>query len=163
MKIYINSKEFKHIGAIHIATFEDKVVFLTLEKSKIYEYFKNDKVSLIEDPSSCVHPLQELAGYLDGKINAFTCETKFLKGTEFQKRVWNELKTIPYGQTISYAQLASRIGNDKACRAVGTANSKNPVPIIVPCHRVINANGNLGGFALGIGVKKYLLDLEKSF
>ena len=82
-------------------------------------------------------------------------------GTVFQMKVWDALQRIPYGETRSYAELARMIDNPKACRAVGGANNKNPIMIIIPCHRVINADGSLGGFGGGIAVKQYLLDLEK--
>ena len=82
-------------------------------------------------------------------------------GTEFQLTVWNKLLQIPYGETISYQELASRIGKKNASRAVGNANGKNPIPIIIPCHRVIRKNGSFGGYAGGLKVKKYLLELEK--
>lgn len=82
-------------------------------------------------------------------------------GTEFQMKVWDALRTIPYGETRSYGEIARMIDNPKACRAVGGANNKNPIMIIIPCHRVINADGSLGGFGGGQAVKQYLLDLEK--
>jgi methylated-DNA-[protein]-cysteine S-methyltransferase len=83
-----------------------------------------------------------------------------LEGTEFQVRVWRELQKIPYGETISYGELARRIGNANAMRAVGLANGANPIPIIVPCHRVIGSNGKLTGFGGGLPNKKKLLALE---
>jgi methylated-DNA-[protein]-cysteine S-methyltransferase len=83
-----------------------------------------------------------------------------MEGTEFQLRVWNELRAIPYGETISYMRLARRIGNPKAVRAVGLANGSNPIPIIVPCHRVIGSDGSLTGFGGGLPTKKLLLELE---
>lgn len=82
------------------------------------------------------------------------------RGTPFQNKVWNLLREIPSGQTITYAELARRTGNPKASRAVGAANGKNPLPIIVPCHRVIGSNGKLTGFAGGLEAKKALLELE---
>ncbi|MCP4340323.1 MAG: methylated-DNA--[protein]-cysteine S-methyltransferase [Desulfobulbaceae bacterium] len=82
------------------------------------------------------------------------------KGTAFQKRVWQELQKIPFGQTTSYGEIAKRIGNSKASRAVGMANGKNPIPIIVPCHRVIGKDGSLTGFGGGLDIKKQLLKLE---
>lgn len=82
------------------------------------------------------------------------------KGTEFQRRVWHELERIPYGRTISYGELAKRVGNPNASRAVGAANGANPLPIVVPCHRVIGANGTLTGFGAGIDVKAKLLEIE---
>lgn len=83
-----------------------------------------------------------------------------LKGTDFQKKVWAELMKIPRGTTISYAELARRIGHPKAVRAVGTAVGKNPYPIKIPCHRVIASNGTIGGFALGLDMKRKLLKDE---
>jgi methylated-DNA-[protein]-cysteine S-methyltransferase len=85
-----------------------------------------------------------------------------VNGTEFQKKVWRALLDIPFAQTSTYQQLAARLGNAKASRAVGMANGKNPVSILVPCHRVIGANGNLTGFAGGLDNKLYLLDLERA-
>jgi methylated-DNA-[protein]-cysteine S-methyltransferase len=81
-------------------------------------------------------------------------------GTKFQKQVWSELKNIPYGKTLSYGEIALKIGNPKASRAVGAANGKNPLSIILPCHRVIGSSGKLTGFAGGLDVKSFLLDLE---
>ena len=83
-----------------------------------------------------------------------------MKGTEFQKRVWKALCDIPYGETRSYKQIAQAIGNPKAVRAVGMANNKNPLLVIVPCHRVIGANGQLVGYASGLEKKRFLLQLE---
>jgi methylated-DNA-[protein]-cysteine S-methyltransferase len=84
------------------------------------------------------------------------------QGTQFQLAVWRELQRIPYGQTISYGELARRIGNPKASRAVGTANGANQIPIVIPCHRVIAAGGKLGGFGGGLPVKEALLALESA-
>jgi len=81
-------------------------------------------------------------------------------GTEFQQRVWNELRRVPYGKTITYSELAVRLGDAKAVRAVGRANGANPIWIIIPCHRIIGADGSLTGYAAGIEVKRYLLELE---
>jgi methylated-DNA-[protein]-cysteine S-methyltransferase len=81
-------------------------------------------------------------------------------GTEFNQRVWQELEKIPYGETISYGELARRLGKPKAARAVGTANGKNPIPIVIPCHRVVAAGGKLGGYGGGLPLKRRLLDLE---
>ncbi len=83
-----------------------------------------------------------------------------IEGTEFQKRVWNELKKIPYGKTISYKTLSEKLGDVKAIRAVGKANGQNPIAIIIPCHRVIGADGSLTGYAGGLAIKEKLLHLE---
>jgi methylated-DNA-[protein]-cysteine S-methyltransferase len=84
-----------------------------------------------------------------------------LEGTDFQRRVWAELSAIPYGETISYGELARRVGNPKASRAVGSANGHNPVAVIVPCHRVIAGNGSIGGYGGGLERKVHLLELEQ--
>ncbi|MCB0357051.1 MAG: methylated-DNA--[protein]-cysteine S-methyltransferase [Bdellovibrionales bacterium] len=84
-----------------------------------------------------------------------------LEGTDFQKKVWQHLRKIPYGKTQSYAEVAKAIGHPKAARAVGTACGKNPLLLLVPCHRVVATNGSLGGFALGLKVKKQLLQIEQ--
>ncbi len=110
------------------------------------------------------HPLileseQQLQEYFDGSRKSFTINLDFI-GTEFQKKVWNALLTIPYGETRNYAQIAKQIGHGNAYRAVASANGKNPIGIIIPCHRVIGSSGKLAGFAGGLEVKAYLLDLE---
>ena len=105
--------------------------------------------------------VSQLSEYFEGKRKIFDLPLKFY-GTEFQNRVWRELQNIPYGKTISYKELAEKTGNIKACRAVGMANNKNPIPIIIPCHRVVGSNGNLTGYAGGLDVKKFLLDLEQT-
>jgi len=104
--------------------------------------------------------LFQLEAYFKGELTRFNLELN-VSGTDFQKKVWQELVKIPYGETISYAELAKRIGNPKASRAVGMANGKNPISIIVPCHRVIGKNGSLTGFGGGLEVKKKLLEFEK--
>lgn len=103
---------------------------------------------------------EALSDYFAGKRSDFADVTLAPQGTDFQKRVWQELARIPYGATRSYAQIAQGIGNPKAVRAVGLANGRNPLPIIVPCHRVIGSNGTLTGFRGGLAMKKALLDLE---
>lgn len=103
---------------------------------------------------------RELDAYFDGKLKVFTVPVA-PEGTEFQRAVWNALLAIPYGVTKSYAQQAQAIGNPKAMRAVGLANGRNPVCIIIPCHRVIGANGSLTGYGGGMERKKFLLDLEQ--
>jgi len=103
----------------------------------------------------------QLSKYFKGTLTSFDLPM-LTKGTEFQRKVWDELKKIPYGLTISYKGLASRIGNPDASRAVGLANNRNPIPIIIPCHRVIGTNGKLVGYGGGIDRKKWLLGLEET-
>ena len=102
----------------------------------------------------------ELKEYFAGERKEFAVPVR-LTGTEFQKKVWAALAEIPYGEKATYGEIAARIGKPKACRAVGTANHHNPVPIIVPCHRVIGAGGSLTGYGGGLEVKAYLLTLER--
>jgi methylated-DNA-[protein]-cysteine S-methyltransferase len=103
---------------------------------------------------------QQLEQYFAGRLQQFDVELAG-EGTEFQKKVWQALVHIPFGVTESYGQLARRIGNEKASRAVGLANGKNPISIIVPCHRVIGANGSLTGYGGGMERKKWLLEHER--
>lgn len=101
----------------------------------------------------------EIDSFFKGERKTFTIPIK-LNGTDFQKKVWGELLKIEYGKTLSYKDIAIRIENPKACRAVGMANNKNPLPILVPCHRVVGANGALVGYAGGLNMKEKLLILE---
>ena len=104
---------------------------------------------------------EQLQEYFSGTRKTFDL-TLSPEGTPFQKRVWNALTTIPYGETKSYGAVAKQIGNKNASRAVGSANNKNPIPIVVPCHRVIGADGNLVGYGGGLDKKKKLLVVERS-
>ena len=101
----------------------------------------------------------ELEEYFSGERKCFSVPIK-PEGTDFQKKVWAALCDIPYGETASYGEVAKMIGNTKACRAVGMANNKNPIAIIIPCHRVVGANGTLTGYAGGLDKKEFLLKLE---
>ena len=102
---------------------------------------------------------RELREYFAGKRTNFTVSLN-LDGTPFQQRAWAAMRKIPYGKTISYAQQATSIRSPRAVRAVGSANGANPIPIIVPCHRVVASNGGLGGYALGLAMKRWLLAHE---
>ncbi|MDD3058118.1 MAG: methylated-DNA--[protein]-cysteine S-methyltransferase [Sphaerochaeta sp.] len=103
---------------------------------------------------------RQLAAYFAGSLQTFTLPL-MPEGTPFQQKVWDQLRTIPYGKTVSYADIAHAIGKEKAFRAVGMANNRNPIAIIIPCHRVIGKDGSLTGYAGGMGVKEKLLALEK--
>lgn len=109
-------------------------------------------------------PFRDISNQLDeyfaGQRRVFDVDIE-LEGTAFQIDVWSALREIPYGEVRSYADMARQIGRPKAVRAVGAANGANPIPIIVPCHRVIGSNGTLTGFGGGLGVKRHLLDLER--
>jgi methylated-DNA-[protein]-cysteine S-methyltransferase len=111
------------------------------------------------------HPIleqarEQLQGYLHGARTSFSLPFHFV-GTAFQKRVWREIAKIPFGQTITYTDLAERVGAPNALRAAGTATGRNPISIIVPCHRVVGKNGSLGGYAGGLERKRHLLELER--
>ncbi|MEY4718518.1 MAG: hypothetical protein RL563_1136 [Pseudomonadota bacterium] len=101
----------------------------------------------------------QLEQYFAGKRQRFVLPLNFV-GTDFQKQVWQSLLTIPFGETRSYGQIALQIGKPKAARAVGTANGRNPISIVIPCHRVIGSNGELTGFAGGLKAKAYLIEIE---
>jgi methylated-DNA-[protein]-cysteine S-methyltransferase len=130
----------------------------------LWENDKPNRVQLGDMAENKTHPVlleteQQLKDYFAGKRNAFSVKLDFA-GTEFQKQVWQALLQIPFGETRSYGQIAKQIGNPQAVRAVGSANGKNPVSIIAPCHRVIGSNGKLTGFAGGLETKAFLLELE---
>lgn len=103
----------------------------------------------------------ELKDYFSGNRKKFNLPLD-VRGTPFQKRVWAELRKIPYGKTCSYKDIARRIENEKAVRAVGSANGRNPLCILIPCHRVIAADGSLGGYSSGLHIKTKLLELERN-
>jgi methylated-DNA-[protein]-cysteine S-methyltransferase len=105
--------------------------------------------------------IRQLEAYFDGKLHEFDLELA-PEGTPFQLRVWQELRTIPYGSTVSYGEIARRIGNPQAVRAVGAANGQNPLPIVIPCHRVVGSRGCLTGYGGGLNIKKALLEIERS-
>jgi methylated-DNA-[protein]-cysteine S-methyltransferase len=113
----------------------------------------------IKSPAALRPYEEQLHAYFCGELRAFTCKLD-LQGTSFQKKCWAALQRIPYGTTCSYAELAKRVGSPRAFRAVGQANHNNPVAIIVPCHRVIGANGSLTGYGGGMETKEKLLRLE---
>jgi len=142
------------IGIEENGTAITKVYFVTKDLQK--EITRKEETVLLKET------ITEINEYLDGKRNSFDLPLA-PEGTEFQKKVWNALKEIPCGETRSYGEIAKIIGNEKASRAVGMANNKNPIMIIIPCHRVIGANGKLVGYAGGLDVKEELLNLEKKY
>lgn len=145
------------IGTITLATDGDYLRELHIEGDR---YFQK-----IPDDWTCTsHPLllraeKEIAHYFNDQSFSFTVPFK-TKGTEFQERVWHELQRIPIGHSVTYAELASSIGKPRAVRAVGTAVGKNPLCIIIPCHRVLSSSGGLGGYVAGLPKKRYLLKHE---
>ena len=139
------------IGSVTIGYEDDAVVFLKFGRD----------TDIPDDTSSFSdHVAAELEEYFEGTRTSFSFPIQ-LVGTAFQKAVWEELQKIPYGQTRTYGEIASAIGRPKAARAVGIACGKNPVWIVVPCHRVIGKNDTLTGYAGGLDLKQKLLELEK--
>lgn len=143
------------------------IYFVASEKGLQGVHLKKQRVPLVkslksESPEVKIlsESVRQMNEYLDGKRKSFDLPMD-IEGTEFQKRVWKELSRIPFGKTCSYSDVAKKIKNEKAVRAVGSANGKNPLCIIVPCHRVIAADGTLGGYSGGLKFKSKLLELER--
>ena len=122
------------------------------------EFFE-DRKNISRNTGHLKNCLKQLDEYFSGKRKSFSLKLN-LKGTEFQKKVWKGLLKIPFGETVSYLDVAKGIGNEKAVRAVGNANNKNNISIIIPCHRVIGSNGKLIGYGGGLWRKKWLIDFE---
>ena len=154
---YIKYVDFK-LGKIGIVEENGKIVKIVII-NKNDENNKNVDDFIEKDTKLLVKAKNELEEYFEGKRKEFDLPLK-QEGTEFQKKVWNALSKIPYGEKRTYKEIAKMIGNEKASRAVGMANNKNNIPIIIPCHRVIGSNGKLVGYVLGLDIKQYLLDLE---
>jgi len=130
----------------------------------LWENDKPRRVRLAGEVEEALHPVLvrteiELSEYFEGKRDKFSVPLD-MRGTTFQKQVWQALLAIPFGETRTYSNLANRLGNPAATRAVGAANGRNPIAIVVPCHRVIGATGSLTGFAGGLQAKAHLLNLE---
>ena len=115
-----------------------------------------------KSPSEFKELIKQFLKYFKGNLKRFDFPLDLSLGTPFQQKVWKKLTTIPYGKTRSYKWIASAINNRHASRAVGNANGRNPLPIIIPCHRVIRENGELGGYTGGINIKRFLLNLEQA-
>jgi len=161
-ELYYYSFEIKFFGVIYIASTNECTVFLNTEKKALIDYTKSLNANLTESYEKNAEAVEQVKEFFCGKRKVFTIKTAFLSGTDFQKRVWKEISGILYCQTKTYKEIALKIEHEKAYRAVGTAASLNPVPVIIPCHRLISSNGKIGGFSLGIERKKYLLELENT-
>ena len=144
------------IGELLLAGTENALSLIGFPKGSMRRDPRPDWI-FKEEPFENVR--QQLSEYFDGKRREFDIPLS-LEGTKFQLSVWHELREIPYGTTVSYGEVAKRIDNPKAVRAVGAANGRNPIPIIVPCHRVIGSHGDLTGFGGGLDTKEALLRLE---
>lgn len=144
------------VGPLLLAGDSNGLRLVSFERSK---HAAPPQADWRQDRAPFAEVIRQLQAYFRGELREFDLPLA-LEGTDFQRRVWNALRGIPYGETISYLQLAEQIGNPKAVRAVGLANGSNPIPIIIPCHRVIGSDGSLTGFGGGISTKKKLLELE---
>ncbi len=151
------------IGMLHLAWNERALTALEFEEGRDRLVARLAKKNGATNGGSALPPeiKRALERYFDGDLSALDSVRVEAEGTDFQKKVWAELRKIPAGTTISYAELARRIGNPKAVRAVGAANGRNPVGLVVPCHRVIGADGGLTGYGGGLDRKAWLLDHEK--
>ncbi|SMD12008.1 methylated-DNA-[protein]-cysteine S-methyltransferase [Desulfocicer vacuolatum DSM 3385] len=137
----------KGLAHLHLNTGEGSRKFEIQEDWELNQaFFENIKTQILE--------------FLDGSRETFDVRIN-PAGTEFQKKVWKQLRKIPFGRLVSYGEIAKQLGNSKASRAVGAANGKNPIPLIIPCHRVVGTNGKLTGFAHGLAIKEKLIGLEK--
>lgn len=151
----VNGIYFKTIiGEFGLMESKGSIVRVLLPGEKIPEGVKIKETELLLEGS------RQIEAYLDGDLKEFTLPVSY-EGTDFMKMVWSALMDIPYGQTRNYMEIAESIGNGKAARAVGLANNRNPLPIIIPCHRVIGKNGKMVGYRGGLSIKQQLLELER--
>lgn len=141
------------IGILEIGTTEDELISIL---------YVDEKRENTEQPKILKETIKQIQEYFNGTRKEFDIKFK-LKGTEFQEKVWNALTDIPYGYTVSYKYIATKIGNEKAVRAVGNTNGRNIINIVVPCHRVIGANKSLTGYGGGLDKKSWLLKHEEKF
>ncbi len=151
------------IGQLSILAVKGGVIKISIENEPLEELEKWCQkylgMGIVEGTDFTIEAKSQIMNYLSGKRKSLNFPVVHLN-TPFRKRVLDAERNIPYGQTRSYGEVAKMVGRPKATRAVGSANTNNPLPLYFPCHRIINSNGQLGGFGWGIDVKQYLLDLE---
>ena len=144
------------IGMLTVAADDAGIRYILFPSNK---YDAPERASWKRDAKTLREPREQLLAYFAGERKTFDLSLA-PQGTPFQRSVWARLASIPFGATWSYAELAASIGSPKAVRAVGAANGRNPLPIVLPCHRVIGSNGSLTGFGGGLPLKQFLLELE---
>jgi len=165
MQVYLGRVETK-FGTVHYAVTEQGAVAITVpgqaqaEVLGILERRGFKAADYLPDTQGLHNVRKELEGYFSGTRREFSFPLD-MQGTEFELRVWQALRDIPYGERRSYSDVARAIGLPKGARAVGGANSRNPLPLVIPCHRVCAQGGGLGGFAGGLECKRFLLELEQ--
>lgn len=142
------------IGSLHITADDFYIRYISVGK------YKNDS-HILKETEIINNAFKQINEYFNGSRKKFSLNIKY-EGTLFQQKVWKSLLNIPYGNTISYKELAEAVSSPKAYRAAGSACGKNPLPVIIPCHRVIHSNGSVSGYALGADIKVFLLNLEKN-
>ena len=162
-KVYCTSFDSR-IGRIYVASTEKGVCKISVPKESRKDFFgwlkeNFDPETVSDNRARNKDVIDQLSRYFNGRLAKFTCPIDLI-GTPFQIRVWNEVTKIPYGSTITYKHLAKRSAVPKATQAVGRANGANPLPIIIPCHRVLGSNGALVGYSCGVKTKEFLLRLE---
>lgn len=154
------------IGDIYCLFEDELLVEVSIRRARGYRQEAIElKKTILSSMSHSLSPIayrlfNKLDAYFDGRLNEFTQKIKFIAGTAFEQKVWLELREIPFGETRSYKWIAEMAGNPNAVRAVGQALKKNPLPIILPCHRVIASDGSIGGFSCGVEIKRLLLKHE---
>ena len=161
MKIYFADFQ-SPIGDLHLASSDQGVIFISFSgKENLMKDLEKlvPDMELEENTSKNKKVIRQLKDYFSGTRKDFDLPLHMI-GTEFQKLVWRQLCQVPFGKTASYKEIAEKIGKPKAMRAVGQANHRNPIPIIIPCHRIIGANGHLVGFGGGLDKKRFLLSHE---
>lgn len=163
-RVYYSSLESDLLGPIYLASTEKGICaidFNLSERAFTRKLKKDFPCEIVKDDRKNRKALSQLREYLHGELMEFDLALD-LRGTRFQRKVWSVLREIPYGETRSYKDVAKAVGLPKAYRAVGGANGANPVPIVVPCHRVVESNGGLGGYGQGLRLKRKLLEFEKA-
>jgi O-6-methylguanine DNA methyltransferase len=164
-KVYCTTFDSR-VGRIYVASTERGVCKISVPRETRKDFFTwldehLDLDGVVDNKSRNKEIIDQLTRYISGRLVRFTCPVDLI-GTPFQLRVWKELMKIPYGSTITYKTLAKRISVPSAFQAVGRANAANPLPIIVPCHRILGSDGSLVGYSYGIKMKEFLLRLEGS-
>lgn len=148
------------VGALALEGDDDHVTYLELPGLAVTDTPPTTAAQAKGCPEPLGEAARQLGQYFAGKRRHFELPLAFERGTDFQQQVWWELDGIGYGETISYAELARRVGRPTAFRAVGQANGANPLPIVLPCHRVLASGGKIGGYGGGLSLKRQLLELE---
>jgi len=164
--LYIGAVERTPLGSIWVAVSEDKlttVVIGTRQSDFQHSLQSSGFWNIIVDHNRVVEPLTQLSQYLDGKRQVFNLSLDWSMMTSFQRQVLKLVYAIPYGDVLTYGEIAHRLGKPGAARAVGRANATNPMPLVIPCHRVVGSDGKLHGYGApgGVATKAWLLELER--